>query len=130
VKIEVQDRYGWRKVEDKKIMKEHLMELDIKTLSHVATTPFGYSDLENELGHTGDSQMANDILDGTLHHGCLSNEAIRAIVKQLREHPMLQQIRKPTMTPGDLTSCFKCGPKKQHHHIQDDQYHITRIAQI
>jgi hypothetical protein len=61
----------WRKVEDKEIMREHLMERNIEQFSHAGKTPFGYSDLGAELGHTGDSQMANDILEGTLQHACL-----------------------------------------------------------
>jgi hypothetical protein len=56
--------------------------------------------------------MANDIFEGTLQHECLSNEAIRAIVNQLREHQMVQQIWKPIVTPEDFTSCFKCVPEK------------------
>jgi hypothetical protein len=40
------------------------------------------------------------------------NEAIRAIVNQLREHPMVHQIWKPIVTPEDFTSCFKCVPEK------------------
>jgi hypothetical protein len=56
--------------------------------------------------------MANNILEGTLQHECLSNEAIRAKLNQLREHPMVQQIWKPIITPEDSTSCFKCVPEK------------------
>jgi hypothetical protein len=56
--------------------------------------------------------MADDILEGTLQHACLSNEAIRAIVNQLPNHPMVQQIWKPIVTPEDFTSCFKCVPEK------------------
>jgi hypothetical protein len=99
-------------VEDKEIMEEHLMERNIEHFLHAGKTPFGYSDLGAELGHTGDSQMANDILECTLQHACLSNEAIRAIVNHLREHPMVQHIWKPIVTPEDFTSCFKCVPKK------------------
>jgi hypothetical protein len=58
-------------VEDKEIMEEHLMERNIEQLSHAGKTPFGYSNLVAEVGHTGDSQMANDILEGTLQHECL-----------------------------------------------------------
>jgi hypothetical protein len=99
-------------VEDKETMEEHLTERNIEQLSHAGKTPFGYSDLGAELGHPGDSQMANDILMGTLQHECLSNEAIRAIMNQLREHPMVQQIWKPVVTREDFTSCFKCVPEK------------------
>jgi hypothetical protein len=99
-------------VEDKEIMEENLMERNIEQLLHAGKTPFGYLDLGAELGHTGDSQMANDILEGTLQHECLSNEAIRTIVNQLREHPILKQIWKPIVTLEDFTSCFKCVPEK------------------
>jgi hypothetical protein len=99
-------------VEDKEIMEEHLMERNIEHFSHAGNTTFGYLDLGAELGHTGDSQMANNILKGTLQHECLSNEAIREIVNQLREHQMVQQILKPVVTPEDFTSCFKCVPEK------------------
>jgi hypothetical protein len=49
-------------VEDKETMEENLMERNIEQFSHAGKTPFGYSDLGAELGHTGDSQMANDVL--------------------------------------------------------------------
>jgi hypothetical protein len=111
-KIEVPDGDEWKKVEDKEIMEEHLTEQNIEQLSHAGNTPFGYSDLGAELGHTGESQMANDILEGTLQHECLSNEAIREIVNQLKDRPMVHQIRKPVVTPEDFTSCFKCVPEK------------------
>jgi hypothetical protein len=111
-KIEVPDGDEWKKVEGKETMEKHLMGRNIEQFSHAGKTPFGYSDLGAELGHTGDSQMANDILKGTLQHECLSNEAIREIVNQLREHPMVQQIWKPVATPEDFTSCFKWVPEK------------------
>jgi hypothetical protein len=31
--------------------------------------------------------MAEDILDGTLDHDCMKDDAIRAIVQQLKRHP-------------------------------------------
>jgi hypothetical protein len=91
-KIEVPDGDEWKKVEDEEIMEDHLMERNIEQFSHAGKTPFGYLDLGAELGHTGDSKMANDILEGTLQHECLSNEYMRAIMNPLREHPMVQQI--------------------------------------
>jgi hypothetical protein len=99
-------------VEDKEIMKEHLMERNIEQFLHAGKTPFGYSDLGAKLGLTGDSQMANDILEGTLQHECLSDEAIREIMNQLGEQLMVQQILKLIVTPEDFTSCFKCVPEK------------------
>jgi hypothetical protein len=99
-------------VEDKEITEEHLMEQNIEQLLHAGKTPFGYLDLGAELGHTGDSQMANNILEGTLQHECLSHEAIRTILNQLRDHPMVKKIWKPIVTLEDFTSCFKCVPEK------------------
>jgi hypothetical protein len=99
-------------VEDKEIMEEHLMGRNIEKFLHAGKTPFGYSDLGAKLGHTGDSQMANDILEGMLQHECLSNEAIRAIMNHLGEQPMVQHTLKPIVTPEDFTSCFKCVPEK------------------
>jgi hypothetical protein len=32
--------------------------------------------------------------------------------KKLREHPMVQKIWKPIVTPEDFTSCFKCVPER------------------
>jgi hypothetical protein len=61
-KIEVPDGDAWKKVEDKETMEEHMMERNIEQFSHAGDTPFRYSDLGAELGHTGDSQMANDFL--------------------------------------------------------------------
>jgi hypothetical protein len=56
--------------------------------------------------------MANYMLEGTCQHECLSNEAIRKIVNQLREYPMVQQIWKPIVMPEDFTSCLKYVPEK------------------
>jgi hypothetical protein len=50
-KIEVTDDDEWRKVEDKGIMEEHLMERNIEHFSHAGKTPFRYSDLGAELAH-------------------------------------------------------------------------------
>jgi hypothetical protein len=110
-KIEVRDGGKWKKVEDKEIMEEHLMEQKIEKLYHAGKTQLVYLDLGAELGHTGDSQMANDILKGTSQHESLSNEAIRAIMNQLREHPMVHQVWKSVVTPEYFTSCFKCVPE-------------------
>jgi hypothetical protein len=93
-------------------MEQYLTERNIGQFSHAGKTPFGYLDLGAELGHTGDSQMADEVLEGTLQHECLSNEVIREIVNQLREKPMVQRIWKPIVTPEDFTSCFKCVPEK------------------
>jgi hypothetical protein len=53
-----------------------------------------YTSLGSELGHTGDSPMADAIYSGTLEHPALSYKAIHVIVKQLKHHPLLQDIIK------------------------------------
>jgi hypothetical protein len=47
----------------------------------------GYTELGQELGHTGDTPMVEAILDGTFEHDSLSDDALAAIVKQLLKHP-------------------------------------------
>jgi hypothetical protein len=70
------------------------------------------TDLGKELGHTGDSQMAQSIFEGTLEHTDLINSLIQAIVEQLRKHPAIDNILKPVVTPEDFKYAFKCVPEK------------------
>jgi hypothetical protein len=56
--------------------------------------------------------MAEDILDGNLEHEALRDDAIQAIVKQLRQYPAIQQIIEPIITVEDFKSAFKCVPEK------------------
>jgi hypothetical protein len=70
-------------------------------------TPLG-----KELGHTGDSHMADEIYNGTLDNEALNDKAINAIVIQLRKHPAIQQILSPIVTEEDFKSAFKCVPEK------------------
>jgi hypothetical protein len=56
--------------------------------------------------------MVEDILNGTLEHECMEDEAIRAIVEQLKRHPAIQDILTPIVTAKDFQSCFKCVPEK------------------
>jgi hypothetical protein len=83
----------------------------MEQLSHSVATPFGYTPLGKELGHTGDSPMADDIYNGTLYHEALYDEAINTIVIQLIKHPAIQQILSPLVTEEDFKSAFKCVPK-------------------
>jgi hypothetical protein len=69
-------------------------------------------DLGKKLGHTGDSQMAQDIFEGKLEHAALSDSAIHTIVEQLRKHSAIDNILKPVVTPEDFKSAFKCVPEK------------------
>jgi hypothetical protein len=61
----------------------------VEQLSHAETTPFGYMELEKDLGHTGNSDWEENILNGTLEHKCMDNEAICAIVGQPKRHPTI-----------------------------------------
>jgi hypothetical protein len=87
-----------------------LIKRNVEQFSHAGATPFGYTELGKDLGHTGDSQMAQDIYDGTLEHGALSDGAIHAIIAQLRKHPAIEKILKPVVLPEDFKSAFKCVP--------------------
>jgi hypothetical protein len=70
----------------------------VEQLSHAGATPFGYTPLGKELGHTGDSHIADDIYNETIDHEALNDEAIDAIVTQLRKHPAIKQIISPIVT--------------------------------
>jgi hypothetical protein len=100
------------KIEEKDEVKHHLIARNVEQFSHAGATPFGFTDGGRELGHTGDSAMAEEILEGTLDHECMKNEAIRAIVQQLKRHPTIQGILTPIVSAKDFQSCFKCVPEK------------------
>jgi hypothetical protein len=56
--------------------------------------------------------MANEINVGTLKYEALNDEAIKAIVAQLRKNPTIQKIISPIVTEEDFKSAFKCVPEK------------------
>jgi hypothetical protein len=93
-------------------VERHLTDRDVEQFSHAGNTPFGYTVWGKELGHTGDSDMANIVLNCTLEHECMYNEAILEIIGQLKRHPTIQGILTPIVTPADFQSCFKCIPEK------------------
>jgi hypothetical protein len=96
---------------NKEEVESHLVDINVEQFSHAGNTPFGYTALGKELRHTGDSDMAESILNGTLEHGCMDNEAI-AIIGQLKQHQTNQGILKTIVTTEDFQSCLKCVPKK------------------
>jgi hypothetical protein len=66
-RLEVQDATGiWNQIEGKESIEEHIAQRNMEHFSHAGKTPFGYTTLGEEMGHTGDTQVAEDILDGTL----------------------------------------------------------------
>jgi hypothetical protein len=88
-------------------VEEHLIEINVEQFSHAGATPLGYTDLGRELGHTGDTPMAEAILDGTFEHKSLTDEALAAIVQKLRKHPNVQEIIQPITTEAEFKSAFK-----------------------
>jgi hypothetical protein len=111
-RLEVQDTTGiWKQIQGKESIEEHIAQQNVEQLSQAGKTPFGYTPLGEELGHTGDTQMVDEILAGILEHQSLGDEAIQAIVKQLRQHPEIQQIIKPIVTVDDFKSALKCVPE-------------------
>jgi hypothetical protein len=93
-------------------VEEHLIEQNFEQFSHAGATPLGYTELGRELGHTGDTPIAEAILDGTFEHDSLSDDALAAIVKQLRKHPAVREIILPIITEADFKSALKCVPEK------------------
>jgi hypothetical protein len=73
----------WRQIVGKTQVEEHLIERNVEQVSHAGATPLGYTALGRELGHTGDTPMAEAILDGTFEHESLMDEALAAILQQL-----------------------------------------------
>jgi hypothetical protein len=94
----------------KSINRETNSITNMEQVSHAGKTPFGYTPLGEDLVHTGDTQMTEDILTGTLEHEALRDEAIQEIVKQLRQHPAIQLIIKPIITVENFKSAFKYVP--------------------
>jgi hypothetical protein len=78
VHVEVSNDGGtaWTKNENKEEVESHLIDRNVEQFSHAGNIPFGYTALGKELGHTGDSDMAESILNDTLEHECMDNEAI------------------------------------------------------
>jgi hypothetical protein len=56
--------------------------------------------------------MKQSIYDGTLVHDALIDNAIQAIVEQLRKYPAIEKILTPVVTPEDFKSAFKCVPER------------------
>jgi hypothetical protein len=112
-RLDVQTEDGlWRQIVGKTQVEEHLIERNVEQFSHAGATPLGYTDLGRELGHTGDTPMAEAILDGTFEHESLTDEALSAILQQLGKHPNVQEIIQPIITEADFKSAFKCVPEK------------------
>jgi hypothetical protein len=106
------DEGSWSMIDTKKQVESLLINRNIEQFSHAGNTPFGYTALVDELGHTGDTLMADAIYNGTLEHISWTDRAIRAIVKHLRKHPLLTKMISPVVTTEDFISCFGCVAEK------------------
>jgi hypothetical protein len=102
----------WKKIIDKDDLKDHLIAINVEQFSYAGATPFGYTDMDKEVGHAGDSSMAKAIYHENLEHAALSDSTIQAIVKQLHKHPAIEKILTPVVTPEDFKSAFKCVPER------------------
>jgi hypothetical protein len=112
-RLDVQTEDGlWRQIVGKTQVEEHLIERNVEQFSHAGATPLGYTELGRELGHMGDTPMAEAILDGTFKHESLTEKSLAAILQQLRKHPNVQEIIQPIITEADFKSAFKCMPEK------------------
>jgi hypothetical protein len=56
--------------------------------------------------------MADNILNGTLEHKCMDNEANIVIVGNLKRHPTIHGVLSPIVTTADFQACFKLVPEK------------------
>jgi hypothetical protein len=102
VEIPGVDAGSWSRIDTKEYVEELLINRNIEKISHAGDTPFGYTALGEELGHTGDTLMAGDIYNGTLEHISLTDHAIKAIAKQLRKHPLSTKMTNPVVTTEGL----------------------------
>jgi hypothetical protein len=95
-RLDVQMEDGHRRqIVCKTQVEEHLIERNVEQLSHAGATPLGYIALGRKLGHTGDTMMAEAILDGTIEHESLTDEALAAILQKLWKDPNVQEIIQP-----------------------------------
>jgi hypothetical protein len=102
-RLDVQTEDGlWRQIVGTVQVEEHLIERNVEQFSHAGATLLGYTELGHELGHTGDTPMAEAILDGNFEHDSLSEDALSAIVKQLRKHTAVREIILPIATEADF----------------------------
>jgi hypothetical protein len=112
LEVPINNELTWTKIEEKDEVAHCLITRCLEQFSHAGATPFGLTDLSKELGNMGDSDMAKEILYGTLEQECIKYEAIRAIVHQLKRHPTIQGILTRIVSAKDFQYCFKCVPEK------------------
>jgi hypothetical protein len=112
VEIPGADTGSWSRIDTKEQVEELLINRNIEQFSHSGDTPFVYTTLGKEFVHEGDTPMADYIYNGMLEHRSLTDHAIKAIVKQLRKHPLSTKMIYPVATTEDFISCFGCVAEK------------------
>jgi hypothetical protein len=66
-RLEVQDAtWIWKHIQGKESIEDHIAQRNVEQLPHAGKPPFGYTPLEEELEHTGDTYIPEEILVGTL----------------------------------------------------------------
>jgi hypothetical protein len=89
-RLERPDQDGvWKEIQGQGPIEEHIAQRNVEQFSNAGKPPFGYTELGEVLGHTGYSPLAEDILDGKSDHPALTNEAMHAIIKQLRHDTLV-----------------------------------------
>jgi hypothetical protein len=82
-KVTVPETDGtWAKIIGKDELEHNLVQRNVEHFSLARETPFGYSPLRRELGHTGDSEMSDAIHGGKLEHEALINATINVVVDE------------------------------------------------
>jgi hypothetical protein len=112
-RLDVQTEDGiWRQIVGKDQVEEHLIERNVYQFSHTGATTFWATRNWVRNWVTGDTPMADFILEGTFEHDALYDDALASIIIQLWKHPAVRQIIRPIVTKEDFKSAFKCVPEK------------------
>jgi hypothetical protein len=112
-KVTVPETDGtWTQIIGKDDLEDNLIQRNVEHFSLAGETPFGYSPLGKGLRHTGDSEMADAIHEGTLEHEAPNDASIISVLKQLRKHPALDKLLKPDVTKNDFKLAFNYVRKK------------------
>jgi hypothetical protein len=86
-----------------KKIEHHLLQRYPQSYWAAGSTPFGHTPLRQSLGPTGDSPLANYILDGTFTH---PNLTVKAFTSHLRQRLQFPDIPKATVTEKQLSRAF------------------------
>jgi hypothetical protein len=97
VEVPGADPRTWSRVDTKEELEELLINRSIEQFSHAGNTPFVYTTMGDELGHTGDTPMADDVYTGTLKHRSLVDHDIKTIVTQFHKHHLLLKMINPVV---------------------------------